>query len=123
MDLNNPEQIKQIITMLQNLLPKNEPEEEEELNPKIKTKTRSVKSKTKKSKNKFLDMPEKDMHKSDSAIDKLLNKQPPTPRTREFVPVDVRCRICGKTESVNPAIIPESVDRYKCNKCSGSAGG
>lgn len=123
LNLNNPEQIKQLISVLQNLLPKDE-EAEEEPNPTIKTKScSSKKSKKKAPKNKFLDMPERNMHKSDTAIDKLLNKQPPTPRTREFVPVDVRCRVCGKTEAVNPAMIPDSVDRYKCNKCAGSAGG
>jgi hypothetical protein len=66
-------------------------------------------------------MPERNMHKSDTKIDKKLNKYPPTPRNRPFKAIDVVCRICGKKESVNPKIIPESADRYKCNKCSSSA--
>lgn len=125
LNLNNPDQIKQLIAVLQNLLPKDNDagEQDEEQNPNIKTKSCSSKSKKKVTKNKFLDMPERNMHKSDSKIDKLLNVQPPTVRTREFVPVDARCRVCGKTESVNPTMIPDSIERYKCNKCAGTAGG
>lgn len=125
LNLNNPEQIKQLIAVLQNLLPKEEDESyDDEPNPNIKTKScSSKKSKKKAPKNKFLDMPERNMHKSDTAIDKLLITHPPTPRTREFVPVDVQCRVCGKKESVNPAMIPDSVARYKCNQCASSAGG
>lgn len=126
MDLNfkDPEQIKQLISLLQNLLPEEnkEEEEEEEFSSKIKTKTRSSKSKNN-AKNKFLQMPERNMHKDDIEIDKKLAVNAPTPRTRKFEPVNVRCRVCGKQEKVNPGIVADSVDRYKCNKCAGSAGG
>lgn len=138
MDLNtnNPEDIKQLISLLQKLLPN---EEETEKNKAKKNKPRKTKRKvdefnnphikTKSPKrvvdfeNKFLDMPERNLHKEDIEVDKKLAKHPPTPRNRNFVPVQVFCRVCGKQEKVNPAIIPESKDRYKCNKCSSSAGG
>jgi hypothetical protein len=120
LNLNDPEQIKKLITALQGLLPSDQ-EQGEVVESKIKTKT-SRASSNKKSKNKFLEMAEKDMHKSDSAIDKKLSVSPPTPRNRKFIPLEVRCRSCGKMEKVNPAMVPESKDRYKCNKCSSSAG-
>lgn len=127
-DLNNPEQIKLLIKMLQGLLPKdNEEIIKQKTKPKkvvksqIKTKTRKAKQES--TGNKFLDMPERNMHKSDTKIDQKLCTQPPCPRNRMFEPVEVRCRSCGKQEKVNPVIIPESVDRYKCNKCASSAGG
>lgn len=125
LDISDPEKIKQLIQVLQSLLPQNnsgDSEEDEQIESKIKTKT--VRSgKKNKSKNKFLTMPEKDMHKSDTAIDKLLNKAPPTPRNRPYEAIEVVCRVCHKKEMVSPAVVPESIDRYKCNKCSGSAGG
>lgn len=123
MDLSNPKEIQKLISVLQNLLDQSSSESEnDEPESKIKTKTTRSGNK-KKSKNKFLDMPEKDMHKNDSEIDKKLCKNPPTPRTRKFKPVKVSCRVCGKTESVSPDVIPESTERYKCNKCAAMAGG
>jgi hypothetical protein len=71
--------------------------------------------------NKFLSMSEATMHKDDVAIDKKLNKAPPTQRSRQYQNVKVKCRVCGREESVSPALI-ESRDRYKCNKCSTSPG-
>lgn len=127
MDLNisDPEQIKKLIAVLQQLLPpeNKEDEDDEQMSSKIKTKTRRSGNKNKKNSNKFLNMPEMRMHKEDCAVDQKLAKSPPTPRTRRYEPVEVRCRSCGKKEKVNPNIIPESVDRYKCNKCSAMAGG
>jgi len=124
MDLNfkDPEQIKQLITLLQNLLPSEEAQPEEFSSSKIKTKTRSTKTKHN-NENKFLKMSERNMHKEDIEIDRKLSVAGPTPRTRKFEPVSVQCRVCGKKEKVNPSIIADSVERYKCNKCSGSAGG
>ena len=72
--------------------------------------------------NKFLDMPEFSMHKSDSIIDKQLNVQPPTPRTRSYTPISVTCRVCGKQENINPSLLSSEPSRYKCNKCSSVAG-
>lgn len=71
--------------------------------------------------NKFLLMPEKDMHKEDSAIDKKLNVHPPVLRAREFEPVEVTCRVCHRTESVHPSLV-DSLSRYKCNNCSKNPG-
>lgn len=122
LDINNPEQIKLMIAMLQKLLPDNDKENT------IQNETQAIKQKTVSSKNqsrhnKFVDMPEKNMHKEDVAFDKKVSVVPPTPRNRNFIPLDVKCRICGKHEKINPAILPDSAERYKCNKCSTSPGG
>ena len=142
MDLNdlakNPEQIQQLISALQALLPKNTsptPQEESEdedsnfdepteqfTNKAIKTKTTKKFMKRENSSNKFLSMPERNMFKEDSKIDQLLNKHPPVERAREFSLVKATCRVCGKTEEINPALAGESTTRYKCNNCSTSAG-
>jgi transposase-like protein len=65
---------------------------------------------------------EKNMHKEDVEIDKKLAKHPPSARSREFTPVEVTCRVCGKTEEVNPSLIYDAPNRYKCNKCSRTPG-
>ena len=136
LDPTNPEQIKMLISMLQSMLPKDdmtvEPKPkkikkaqskirkvDEFDNPNIKTKSTRMPGHRQ---NKFLNMPEMNMHKSDTAIDKKLSVQPPCPRTRSFEPIDVVCRSCGKKEEVNSSIL-DSADRYKCNKCSTMAGG
>ena len=125
LNFNDPNQIKQLISALQSLLPKESSEKiventEPELpNHNIKTKTRQLKAEHI---NKFDNMPEAQMHKSDSIIDKKLSVHPPSPRTRQFEPIDVRCRSCGKIEKINPVLLPDSTDRYKCNKCSTSPG-
>ena len=72
--------------------------------------------------NKFLEMPEFSMHKADTIIDQKLSVQPPTPRTRKFTPIKVRCRVCGKEEEINPSLLASEKERYKCNKCSAIAG-
>lgn len=81
---------------------------------------RSTKPK-KKSKNLFDSMAEASMHKEDVEIDRKLRVQPITQRSRSYKPVTVRCRVCGREEKVNPSLV-ESIERYKCNKCSTSAG-
>lgn len=86
-----------------------------------KPRTRQKRAKTKKSKNLFDNMSESTMHKDDVEIDKRLRKFPPTQRSRNYKPLKVRCRVCGKEESTNPTLV-ESIERYKCNKCSTSAG-
>lgn len=128
MDLNelskNPEQIKVLIDMLQSLLPQDKVAEDsastvQESSP---MKTRRKNSFTGHT-NKFLDMPEKDMHKEDSTVDKRLCVSPPVARSRAFTPVKVTCRVCGKTETVNPSIVYDlRENRYKCNTCSTSSG-
>jgi hypothetical protein len=133
LDPTNPEQIKMLISMLQSMLPKENSSTDSNTqqdqhksrkvdefdNPNIKTKsTKTANART----NKFLSMPERNMHKADTLIDKKLSVQPPSPRTRSFEPVQVVCRSCGKQEKVNAAIL-DSLDRYKCNKCSTMAGG
>jgi len=120
---------KQLLTLLQRLVDNkdnktsdNDAEDDDayikETQPK-----RNSKQKTKKKKiiNKFKDMPEANMHKEDIDIDKKLRKFPPTQRSRKYNPVNVKCRVCGKEESINPALI-ESRDRYKCNKCCTTPG-
>jgi hypothetical protein len=126
MDLNdlakNPEQIKNLIDILQALLPQEKPKPAE---TKIKTKSRQRKRAVDNADsdiNKFENMPEFRMHKDDIKIDKKLNQNPPTARVREFNLLDVVCRVCGKKESISPSLLFESPSRYKCNNCSTSAG-
>lgn len=71
--------------------------------------------------NKFVSMPEANLHKEDSEFDKKVSKVPPTPRNRSFEYIKVRCRLCGKVEEVSPNLV-ESIDRYKCNKCCTMSG-
>lgn len=135
----NPEQIQQMILMLQQMLPtqSDTSEQPRSKNTKVKTKKKTKTSqksrvnpiKTKKinmtnhhHENKFLEMSEMNMHKNDSEIDKKLSKFPPTPRSRPFELVTVTCRVCGKSEDVHPKLVLDSVDRYKCNSCSTSQG-
>jgi hypothetical protein len=122
----NPEQIKALISMLQTLLPDTQQEkstttkEEKHEEPSIKTRRRNTFTGHT---NQFLDMPEKDMHKEDTAIDKKLSKTPPVARGRGYTPVKVTCRVCGRTEMVNPSIVHDlRENRYKCNTCSTSSG-
>ena len=122
-DSLSPKQIKQMIKMLAAMLPQEEdevvePQQPESYNSAIKSKNLDTKSKRV---NRFEDMAEFTMHKEDVEFDKKVAKQPPVPRTRRYIPVKVTCRVCGKAEAVNPALI-DSVDRYKCNKCSAMAG-
>lgn len=116
--------IKQLIAILQRGLVDDTHEEilSEESNDIAKPVANiSKKNKSKKSKNKFDNMAEAKMHKDDVEIDRKLRKLPPTQRSRNYKPLKVRCRVCNKEELTNPALV-ESIERYKCNKCSTSAG-
>lgn len=109
MPLDN-EDIKQLIAILQKGLsdePKNVNVEESKP--------------TSNKKNKFEQMPEFRMFKEDTEFDKKISKPPPSARLRQFEPITVKCRVCGKTEEISPQLV-ESVERYKCNKCSTGAG-
>jgi hypothetical protein len=127
MDLNdlskNPEQIKNLITLLTALLPKDDQaiEEDEQDNGSV-IKSKKARQNKKKFVNKFSTMPEAQMHKEDIAIDKLLQVHPPTARQRPANMIDVRCRVCGKEETVPNSLATESRGRYKCNACSTNAG-
>jgi hypothetical protein len=74
------------------------------------------------SSNRFDLMMEKNLHKEDLEVDKLLSKYPPTIRSREFTPVEVKCRVCGTEDSINPALMNDAPNRYKCNRCSKEPG-
>lgn len=115
--LKNPESIKQLIGALQSLLPKETDNEVFEQPKKNNQRNKRQRVKETDTENKFLKMAEKNMHKEDIQVDKLLNKNPPTPRTRKFTFVDVQCRQCGKKEKVNPSLVHD-ITRYKCNSCS-----
>lgn len=112
--------IKQLIAILQKGLSDDEEDQETVKNKRNITKTKA-KNRVKKSKNLFDSMSEANMHKDDIEIDRKLKKFPPTQRSRDYKPLKVCCRVCGKQELTNPALV-ESVERYKCNKCSTSAG-
>lgn len=126
----DPKQIQQMILMLQAMLPKDiEQTSESPVEPKKrKTKNNTGQNKSKlkpeklKRENKFEAMPEFRMHKEDIAIDKKLAVLPPVPRARPFEMINVVCRVCGRREEVNPALVTDSVERYKCNNCSTGAG-
>lgn len=121
MDNLSPEQIQQMITMLQSMLPKtdhDQPKTEEQHT----IKTKPSKKPSREFVNKFDEMLESNLHKDDVIIDKALTKHAPTPRMRKYVPVDVKCRVCGKNEQINPALLNDMPERYKCNVCSRSAG-
>lgn len=136
MDLNellkNPEQIQNLITVLQALLPKeeNQGSQKEQTdssseplkNPVIKTKSKKRSQKSSNSTNKFEKMAEFRMHKEDAIVDKALCKNPPVARTRDFEMVNVTCRVCGKSETISPALLFDSPSRYKCNNCATQAG-
>lgn len=136
-------QIKSMIALLQTLLTSktvndNTSTEDDNEEPAKRKKTKKTKSSnnTKQSNklknkhgynlsrdnNKFLSMPEANMHKDDSRIDALLSKHPPVSRSRKFEYVNVKCRLCGKEENVSPGILTDSPSRYKCNKCSAIQG-
>lgn len=129
---NNPEQIKLLISVLSSLLPSETTEDKPQ--PKAKKKKQKAPEPTTNSairtargkaqgsgSNKFDSMTERNLHKEDTLIDKKLSKFPPTERTRQFEYIQVQCRCCGKKEMANPGLLLEP-DRYKCNKCSISAG-
>ena len=134
--LKNPEQIKQLITLLSGLLPEEQPSED---NPK-KTRKKATKKVSKKTthrtanakhstkqnasakENKFLDMPEASMFKEDPKIAKKLYQQPPMKRRPQKRKITVTCRMCGKREEISASLLHGDVDRYKCNKCCSNAG-
>jgi hypothetical protein len=119
--LSNPDTIKGLISALQSILENTEQTDTPKQETKIK-KTKKIKTKKQPvSTNKFLQMQEMFMCKEDTAIDKKLSKNPPIPRTRHFDTVSVKCRVCGKTENVNPALVYDK-NRYKCNNCSSTQG-
>lgn len=125
----DPQQIQQMIHMLQSMLPqtdntKQNTEQEQKTIKKTKIK-KNTQAQTKNKptrENKFDAMMEARMHKEDIAIDKKLSVLPPVPRARPFEWINAICRVCGKKEKVNPVLITDSIDRYKCNKCSAGAG-
>jgi len=121
----DPQQIQQMIMLLQSMLPKQDEQQlpdQKKIKKASRSNNKSKPSITNASTNKFDFMPEKRLHQEDIEIDKKLIVQPPVPRARSFNMVNVVCRVCGKKENVNPVLITDSIDRYKCNKCSGAAG-
>lgn len=123
MGLDNDD-IKQLIAILQRGLTNGDTEPVENITKKKQSKTRKKtqkKTDQPKRQNKFDMMPERAMHKDDVLIDQKLIKSPPTPRREAFIPLKMVCRVCGKTEDVDPSMI-ESPDRFKCNRCAISAG-
>jgi hypothetical protein len=140
MDLNdikkNPEQIQNLITLLQGLLDSTESESDSETTheksvapskPKNTIKTKggqrlNNKKGTKESSNNFEKMPEFRMHKDDCELDKKLSVHPPVARMRDFESLDVQCRVCGRKEHIPSALLFDTPSRYKCNNCSTQSG-
>jgi hypothetical protein len=123
--MKNPEQLKQMISLLSTMLEQAESTETEEFQQKqqkrVTPKRRGRKPKGT-SVNKFDQMSEASMYRDDPDIAKKLYSKPPMQRRPKKSLVDVRCRMCGKQESVSASLIHGGLDRYKCNKCSSSAG-
>lgn len=111
--------IKQLIAILQKGL--TEDSEDDTIDVGVEPVRKKAKKTKSKKVNLFDTMTESRMHKDDVEIDKKLNKLPPTQRSRNYKPIKVKCRVCGKEESANPSLV-ESIDRYKCNKCCTSPG-
>ena len=121
----DPDKIQAMISILQSMLETPEPPSApvaQDHNPEKFTQIKpSIKNTN--TWNKFDKMMEKHMHKEDIAIDKQLAIHPPVPRTRIYEPISVKCRVCGKTEEINPQVATSAeIDRYKCNGCSISPG-
>lgn len=115
--------IKALIAILQKGLETSDEQHEMERptnRPKA-TKKRQAKQTKPKTLNKFENMPEFNMCKEDLAFDKKVIKPLPSARLRDYEPIKVKCRVCGKSEKVAPSLV-ESIERYKCNKCSTGAG-
>lgn len=129
MDNLSPAQIKQMISMLQAMLPQDTIEEpssndktQSDHTASIRTASPKQVKKTGTFVNKFDEMMEAKLHQEDKAIDQALSVHSPTPRNRSFDPINVVCRVCGKKDSVNPSILSDSPSRYKCNSCARSPG-
>lgn len=137
--LKDKDALKQLIGALQNLVDQapndidqetvseSIDEREDIMNTKSRKKVYSTNSKKSGKKNnnfvnRFDGMMEKNMHKEDIEIDKLLKKHPKTPRTRKANMIDVVCRVCGTKENIPSSLLTDSKDRYKCNSCSTRAG-
>jgi|688.fasta_scaffold207819_2 hypothetical protein len=131
----DPQQIQQMIQLLQAMLPPagqpsttTDGTDNSTTPPKRKPRKKTANSATHDIKakplreNKFDQMAELNMHREDIAVDKKLAIQPPVPRARKFRMLKATCRVCGRTEDINPVLITDSLDRYKCNKCSAGAG-
>lgn len=126
MPLDNDD-IKQLIAILQRGLSDNNTASSETVqdtskHTPIKTKRKKGTPANQQKVNKFDDMREKNLHKEDVEIDKVLSRYPPTNRSREFSMIDVSCRVCGRKEQINPALLYDTPNRYKCNRCSKEPG-
>lgn len=141
--LKNPEQLKALISLLQGMVDQQTKESNVEEEPENKRVAPSKPSSTMKTRNRqkvsgnnnikskklqpennnqFEKMAEFRMHKDDCSIDKKLSKNPPVARMRDFEFVDVVCRVCGKKDSIAPALLFDTPSRYKCNNCSTNSG-
>ena len=63
----------------------------------------------------------KEAQQSDKEMGVYRPKQKMPSRTRN-PKVEATCRVCGKTQSVSPLVIPPERDRFKCNGCSYKSG-
>jgi len=130
--LQNPEQIKQMITLLSSLLETiNQNTTVENTTEKV-VSTNAIKNSKKQTKvrknkkapedNKFLSMPEANMFKEDPNVAEKLYRQSPIARTRKNQTIKAKCRICGKEEEVRASLLYGGLERFKCNKCSTTPG-
>jgi hypothetical protein len=76
--------------------------------------------KKKKRPNKFLKMPEAEMHSDDTEWAKKhkVYKQPPVPRRPEATKVTLACSKCRKEFQVSEGLVPPGDSRVMCDKCT-----
>lgn len=136
----DPEQLQQMIDLLQTMLDAQEIGDDSEpgvetkgsrrktankkstIKKKTTTRKRTSVAQKEKDNNRFLSMNEFNMYKENPNTAKKLYNQPPMQRRSGKNLVDVVCRTCGKREKVSSALLYNGVERYKCNKCSTSPG-
>lgn len=124
MGLSN-EDIKQLITILSRGLEQDDEKATKTKSTGRKTANKSNKKQTNNDKVKeVLGIDLSSLHKEDILIDKKLSQSSSNNKMRRSpcTLIDVKCRVCNKTEKINPSLLFESASRYKCNTCSSSPG-
>lgn len=64
----------------------------------------------------------KDAGASDKEAGIHQTKERRMPKVTRASKIEATCRVCGSKELISPALMTPEQNRYKCNKCSCSAG-
>ena len=73
-------------------------------------------------KNLFDEMPQKNMHKDDTEIDRALAVEDITPRNRQSSIVSVVCMRCDEEKQMSASMVPQEKERFICNNCQTRGG-